>query len=92
MIPLNLILKIKLLDVWAIDFIGPFPSSFGHQYILVAVDYVCKWVGAIPNKINDNKIVVKFLKENILSHFGTPRAIITNNGTHFCNRTFEALM
>ena len=71
---------------------SPFSTSFRHQYILVAQDYVSKWVKAIPSKTKDNKVVVKFLKENILSHFGTPRAIITNNGTHFCNRTFEALM
>ena len=70
---------------------GPFPNSFGNQYILVAVDYVSKWVEAIPCKTNDNKVVIKFLKENIFSRFGTPRAIISDNG-HFCNRSFEALM
>ena len=71
---------------------GPFPNSFGNQYILVAVDYVSKWVEAIPCKTNDNKVVIKFLKENIFSHFGTPRAIISDNGTHFYNKSFEALM
>ena len=63
--PLNPILEIELFDVWGIDFIGPFPNSFGNQYILVAVDYVSKWVEAIPCKTNDNKVVIKFLKENI---------------------------
>ena len=71
---------------------GQFPNSFGNQYILVAVDYVSKWVEAIPCKTNDNKVVIKFLKENILLRFGTHRAIISDNGTHFCNRSFEALM
>ena len=71
---------------------GPFPNSFGNHYIFVAVDYVSKWVEAIPCKTNDNKVVIKFLKENIFSLFGTPRAIISDNGTHFCNRSFEALM
>ena len=71
---------------------GPLPNLFGNQYILLAVDYVSKWVEAIPCKINDNKVVVKFLKENIFSCFGTPRAIISDNSTPFCNRTFEALM
>ena len=89
--PLNPILE-ELFDVWGIDFMGHFPNSFGHQYILLIVDYVSKWVEVIPCKINDNKVVVKFLKENIFSHFETPRAISSDNGTHFCNRTFEALM
>ncbi|XP_057452670.1 uncharacterized protein LOC130744511 [Lotus japonicus] len=43
-IPLNNILEIQLFDVWGIDFMGPFPPSYGCQYILVAVDYVSKWV------------------------------------------------
>ena len=42
MIPLNSILKVELSDIWGIDFMGPFPNSFGHQYIFVAVDYVSK--------------------------------------------------
>jgi len=47
---------------------------------------------SVPTKTNDNKVVVKYLKENIFSRFGTPRAIIRFNGSHFCNRVFEALM
>ena len=51
---------------------GYFPNSFGNKYILVTVDYVSKWVEAIPSKTNDNKVVIKVLKENIFSRFGTP--------------------
>ena len=71
---------------------GPFSNSFGNQYILVVVDYVFKWVEAILSKTNDNKVVIKFLKENIFSRFEIPHAIISDNATHFCNRSFEALM
>ena len=71
---------------------GLFPTSFGYQYILVGVDYVSKWVEAISCKTNDHKIVLKFLKENILSRFGVPRAIISDGGLHFCNKHFENLM
>ncbi|RVW62520.1 Retrovirus-related Pol polyprotein from transposon opus [Vitis vinifera] len=74
------------------DFMGPFPMSFGHSYILVGVDYVSKWVEAIPCRSNDHKVVLKFLKENIFSRFGVPKAIISDGGTHFCNKSFETLL
>ena len=89
---LNPILEVEIFDVWGIDFMGPFPTSFGNKYILVAVDYVSKWVEAIPTRTNDNIVVVKFLKENIFYHFGTPHTIISDNGTHFCIKAFETLM
>jgi hypothetical protein len=92
MMPLNPILVIEIFDCWGIDFMGPFPPSFGNLYILVAVDYVSKWVEAMACKKNDHRTVVKFLKENVLSRFGTPRAIISDQGTHFCNKPFESLM
>ncbi|CAL2238230.1 unnamed protein product [Prunus armeniaca] len=90
--PLKNILFVELFDVWGIDFMGPFPSSFGYTYILVAVDYVSKWVEAIATKTNDHKVVLKFLRDNILTRFGTPRAVISDGGSHFCNKPFEALM
>jgi hypothetical protein len=92
MMPLNPILVIEIFDCWGIGFMGPFPPSFGYLYILVAVDYVSKWVEAVACKNNDHRTVVKFLKEHILSRFGTPHAIISDQGTHFCNKPFEALM
>jgi len=92
MMPLNPILVIKIFDCWGIDFMGPFPPSFNFLYILVAVDYVSKWIKAIPSRNNDHKTVIKFLKENILSRFGIPRAMISDGGTHFCNKSFESLI
>ncbi|RVW94413.1 Retrovirus-related Pol polyprotein from transposon opus [Vitis vinifera] len=75
-----------------IDFMGPFPMSFGYSYILVGVDYVSKWVEAILCKHNDHRVVLKFLKENIFSRFGVPNAIISDGSTHFCNKSFETLL
>ena len=58
MMPLNPILEINLFDVWGIDFIGPFPSSFEYIYILVGVDYVSKWVEAVPCRAANQRVVV----------------------------------
>ncbi|GAB2276841.1 hypothetical protein Dimus_039210 [Dionaea muscipula] len=71
---------------------GPFPPSLSNQYILVAVDYVSKWVEAVATITNDAKVVLKFLKKNIFSRFGAPRAVISDGGSHFCNRSFDALL
>ncbi|CAL8118049.1 unnamed protein product [Prunus armeniaca] len=90
--PLKNILFVELFDVWGINFMGPFPSSFGYTYILVAIDYVSKWVEAIATKTNDHKVVLKFLRDNIFTRFGTSRAIISDGGNHLCNKPFKALM
>lgn len=58
----------------------------------MAVDYVFKWVEAIPCERNDHQVVLKFIKDNIVSRFGMPEAIISDNRTHFCNRPFESLL
>ena len=71
---------------------GPFPPSFGNLYILVAVDYVSKWVEVIDCPKNDANTVVSFLQRNILSIFGTPRTIISDGGDHFENKIFSKLM
>ncbi|XP_073049540.1 uncharacterized protein [Primulina eburnea] len=92
MMPLNPIIEIEIFDCWGIDFMGPFPPSFGYLYILVAVYYVSKWIEAIPCRTNDHKIVIKFLKKNIFSRFGIPRAMISDGGTHFVNKPFASLM
>ncbi|MCI84898.1 putative protein NYNRIN-like, partial [Trifolium medium] len=47
----------EVFDVWGIDFMGPFPASLGYLYILLAVDYVSKWVEAIPTRTNDSRVV-----------------------------------
>ena len=56
---------------WGIDFMAPFPPSFGNLYILLAVDYVSKWLEAIACPRNDANTVVGFIQRNILSRFGT---------------------
>nr|GEV27701.1 reverse transcriptase [Tanacetum cinerariifolium] len=73
------------------NFMGPFPNSKGNKYILVAVDYLSKWVEAKVLPTNDARVLVKFLK-SLFSSFGTPKAIISDRGTHFCNDQFAKVM
>ncbi|GJU03173.1 reverse transcriptase domain-containing protein [Tanacetum coccineum] len=68
-----------------------FPSSRGNKYILVAVDYLSIWVEATALPANDARVVVKFLK-SLFARFRTPRAIINDRGTHFCNDQFAKVM
>nr|GFA66681.1 reverse transcriptase domain-containing protein [Tanacetum cinerariifolium] len=70
---------------------GPFPSSRGNKYILVAVDYLSKWVEAKALPTNDARVVCKFLK-SLFARFSSPRAIISDRGTHFCNDQFSKVM
>ena len=55
--PMRPILEVEIFDLWGIDFMGPFPPSDGNEYILVAVDYVSKWVEAIPTRTKDHREV-----------------------------------
>src|SRR4051812_47905101 len=88
--PLQPIMEVELFDVWGIDFMGPFPSSYSNKYILVAVDYVSKWVEAVALPTNDARVVMKFVRKNIFTRLGTPRAIISDGGSHFCNKEHDA--
>ena len=82
----------QIFDVWGIDFIGPFTPSFGNLYILLAIDYVSKWVEAIACLRNDANTVVGFIQKNILSRFGALRTIISDKGCHFANKMFAKLL
>ncbi|GJR43064.1 putative nucleotidyltransferase, ribonuclease H [Tanacetum coccineum] len=86
--PLTNILVSEVFDIWGIDFMGPFPSSRKNKYILVAVDYVSKWVEAEALPTNDARVVVRFLKK-LFSRFRVPKALISDRGTYFCNSLLE---
>jgi hypothetical protein len=90
--PLTNILVSEIFNVWGIDFMGPFPSSFGNLYILLAVDYVSKSIEVKATQTNDAKVVLDFVTTHIFDRFGIPKAIISDRGTHFCNRSMEALL
>nr|GEU72541.1 retrovirus-related Pol polyprotein from transposon TNT 1-94 [Tanacetum cinerariifolium] len=89
-IPQNAFQVCEIFDILGIDFMGPFPSFRGNKYILVVIDYLSKWVEAKALPTNDSR-VVKFLK-SLFARFGTPRDIISDRGTHFCNDQFAKVM
>jgi hypothetical protein len=70
---------------WHLDFIGEIHphSSAQHKWILTATDYFTKWVEAIPMRNTTDAVVINFLEENILSRFGCPRKIVTDNAQAF---------
>ena len=90
--PMRPILEVEIFNLWGIDFILPFPPSDRKEYILVAVDYVSKWVGAIPTRTNDHREVLGFITRCIFTRYGCPRAIISDGGSHFNNSHFRALL
>jgi hypothetical protein len=71
-----------------IDKINP-PSSKGHQYILVIMDYFTKWVEAIPMKPVTSKDVINFIKEHVIHRFWIPQTIMTNRGSVFVSEEFK---
>jgi hypothetical protein len=81
--PLTTNLQIELFDVWGIDYMGPFPKSGKFKYILVAVDYVSKWVEALLSRSADHKSSIGIFEETIFLRFGMPRLLISDGGSHF---------
>ncbi|KAL9232917.1 hypothetical protein vseg_007978 [Gypsophila vaccaria] len=90
--PQNGNLEVEIFDVWGIDYQGPFPSSNGNEYILVAVDYVSKWVEALASPKCEAKTVIKLFKTIIFPHFGVPRAVISDGGSHFHEKRLNDLL
>jgi transposase InsO family protein len=87
--PLKYNLQIDLFDVWGIDFMGPFKNSHGFEHILVMVDYVFKWVEAMPCRKASTEESIAMIKSVIFPRFGTLRILISDGGSHFTRRNFK---
>ena len=86
------LLKVEIFDLWGIDFMGPFPPLEEKEFILIAIDYVSKWVKAIPTRTNTHREVSRFITTNIFSRYECSRAIISDRGSHFNNAYFRTLL
>jgi hypothetical protein len=87
--PLTSNLQIDIFDVWGIDFMGPFPNSEGCEYIFVAVDYVSKWVEALPCQAADAMHSKRMLHGVFFLRHEVPRIVVSDGGSHFIDRTFR---
>jgi transposase InsO family protein len=87
--PLQYNLQIDRFDVWGIDLMGHFKNSFGFEYNLVMVDYVSKWVEAIPCRKASTEESITMIKIVIFPSFGTPRILISDGGTHITGKNFK---
>jgi hypothetical protein len=90
--PLNYNLQIEIFDVSGIDFMGPFQKSQDCEYILVTINYVSKWVEALPCRVVDAKSARRMFHEVIFPRYGIPRMVISDGGSHFIDKTFRAFL
>ena len=66
-------------------------ASNGHRFILVEIDYFTKWVEAASYANVTRKVVVKFIKNQLICHYGVPDKIITDNGSNLNNKMMKEL-
>jgi hypothetical protein len=90
--PLTNNFHIELFNVWGIDYMGPFPKSKNYEYIVVAVDYIFKWVKAMPCRAADSRSSKKMFEEIIFPRFIVLGMVISDGGSHFIDKkTFNSI-
>ncbi|GJZ32202.1 reverse transcriptase domain-containing protein [Tanacetum coccineum] len=90
--PQNSIQVCEIFDVWGIDFMGPFPSSKGNKYILVAVDYLSKWVEAKALPTNDARFAKVMLKYGVTHRLSTAYHPQTSGQVEVSNRGLKRIL
>ena len=93
--PLILVNPSLAFETWEIDFVGPFRKQgkrTGARYIITTVEYETKWVEAEPVPSCTKEVATKFIYENIITRFGCPLPLISDQGSHFINQTIQILL
>ena len=92
--PLAPQITLQAFDKWVVDFVGPISpvgKQTGARYIITATDYLTRWAEATPIKYCTTAIVTHFLFENVVTIFGCPKILISDQGTHFLNKIIVEL-
>jgi hypothetical protein len=80
-------------EKWGLDFVGPLPTTaLRNKYLIVATDYLTKWIEAAAVKKNTREVVVDFLFNQIVCHYGCPLEIVSDQGSHFVNDLIQELL
>jgi hypothetical protein len=91
--PLNVLTSPWPFSIWGINMIGMIEpkASNGHRFILVAIDYFIKWVEAALYANVTRQVVTRFIKKEIIFHYGIPSKIITDNACNLNNNMMKEL-
>jgi len=93
-LPLKLVLVEAPFQQWDLNFINEFKekSSNGYRWVLVARNYFTRWVNSIPTKKAIEEVVMSFLEDQIITRFGSPTKITTDNAKDFSSLACQILL
>ncbi|KAL1346027.1 hypothetical protein AAHE18_08G159100 [Arachis hypogaea] len=90
---LNLLTASRPFSQWGVDLLGPFPVGPGQvKYLIVAIDYYTKWIEAEPLASISSSNCRKFMWRQVITRFGIPEVVISDNGTQFTDKKFTEFL
>ena len=88
-------ITLQAFEKWAIDFVGPINppgKRTGARFIITMTNYLTKWAKVALVKDCSVATTVQFIFKNILTRFGYPHILMSDQGTHFLNQTIQLLI